>query len=250
MSKDKPWHEQEKFWEDTESLMFTPKRVENAVDEINEIEALLELKSDMHILDMSCGVGRHSHELARRGYKVTGVDLTDSYLDTARRKAEAENLEIELLHGDIRDFCRTESFDVVLSMYTSFGYFEDSAEDKKSAHNLCESIKPDGQLLIEMMGKEVLARIFCERDWFEMENGTIILEERKVTRDWSWMENRCIMIRGSERREHHFSHRLYSAAELTTLLLECGFKTAQAYGGLDGSPYDHQAKRLVVVARK
>ena len=250
MTNDKPWHEQDDFWRDTQSLMFSAERLLKTPEEIDSVVSLLELHPGMLILDMCCGVGRHSLELTRRGYRVTGVDRTESYLDAARRKAEAENLEIELLLGDIREFCRPESFEVVLSMFTSFGYFEDLAEDKKAARNLCESLKPGGQLLIEMMGKEILARIFQERDWHEMEDGTLVLEERKVTRNWSWMENRWIMIRGSERREHHFSHRPYSAAELTGLLLDCGFSTAQAYGGIDGSPYDHKAKRLAVVARK
>ncbi len=250
MTNDRPWHEQDDFWRDTQSLMFSEEHLSKTPQEIDRVVSLLELHPGKLILDMCCGVGRHSLELTRRGYKVTGVDRTGSYLDTARQAAEAEGLEIEFLLGDIREFCRPESFEVVLSMFTSFGYFEDPAEDKKAARNLCESLKPGGQLLIEMMGKEILARIFQERDWHEMEDGTLVLEERKVTRDWSWMENRWIALKGNQRQEHHFAHRPYSATELTTLLLDCGFKTAQAYGGIDGSLYDHQAKRLAVVARK
>ena len=250
MTNDKPWHEQDEFWRDTQSLMFSEDRLSKTPEEIDRVVSLLELRPDMLVLDMCCGIGRHSLELARRGYRVTGVDRTRSYLDTARQAAEAEGLEIEFLLSDIREFSQSESFDVTINMFTSFGYFEDPAEDKKAARNLCESLKPGGQLLIQMMGKEVLARIFQERDWHEMEDGTLVLEERKVTRDWSWMENRWIMIKGNERTEQHFNHRPYSATELTTLLLDCGFSTAKAYGGINGSPYDHQAKRLVVVARK
>ncbi len=250
MTNDRPWHEQDEFWHDTQSLMFSEERLSKTPEEIDRMVSLLELHPGMLVLDMCCGAGRHSLELARRGYKVTGVDRTGSYLDTARQAADAEGLEIEFLLGDIREFSRPESFDVTINMFTSFGYFEDPAEDKKAARNLCESLKPGGQLLIQMMGKEIIARIFQERDWHETEDGTLVLEERKVTREWGWMENRWIMIRGNERSERHFCHRPYSATELTTLLLECGFKTAQAFGGIDGSPYDHQAKRLVVVARK
>ena len=250
MTNDRPWHEQDEFWRDTQSVMFSEERLSKTPEEIDRVVSLLELHPGMMILDMCCGVGRHSLELARRGYKVTGVDRTESYLDAARRKAKAENLEVELLLSDIREFSRPESFDVTINMFTSFGYFEDPDDDRKSATNLYESLKPGGVLIMEMMGKEIIARIFQERDWHETEDGTLVLEERKVTRDWGWMENRWIMIRGNERREQHFCHRPYSAAELTGLLLDCGFSAAQAYGGIDGSPYDHQAKRLVVVARK
>jgi hypothetical protein len=99
------------------------------------------------------------------------------------------------------------------------------------------------------MGKEVIARIFRERDWHEV-NGTIVLEERKVCRNWSWMENRWIMIKDGKMEEYKISHRLYSAAELTALLNDCGFNAIDVYGDLTGAPYDHTAKRLVLVAHK
>ncbi len=250
MTNDRPWHEQDDFWSETESLMFTPKRVEDAVDEISKIETLLGLKSDMHVLDMSCGVGRHSHELARRGYRVTAVDRTERYLQKAAALAESEDLDIEFVREDMRKFCRPATFDVAINLFTSFGYFEDPKDDRRSVTNLYESLKPGGVLVMETIGKEILARIFQERDWHETEDGTIVLEERKVSHEWGWMENRWIILKGTERKEFHFEHRPFSAAELTTLLLDCGFKTAKAYGGIDGSPYDHKAQRLAVVARK
>ena len=99
------------------------------------------------------------------------------------------------------------------------------------------------------MGKEILARIFRERDWRE-EGGVMWLEERKVSKDWSWIDNRWILLRGDKRQEFRVSHRLYSAAELAALLRECGFGKVEIHGDLAGSPYDHTAERLVVVAQK
>jgi hypothetical protein len=100
-----------------------------------------------------------------------------------------------------------------------------------------------------MMGKEVLARIFRERDWHE-ENGTIFLEERKLSNGWSWIQNRWIMIKGGERKEFTFSLRLYSGEELSSLLSESGFNSVELFGDLSGMPYDHAANRLVAVAIK
>jgi len=250
MTDNRPWHEQDEFWTNTEFLLFTEKRVANAVEEIDKIVSLLQLNPEMRVLDLCCGVGRHSLELARRGYRVTGVDRTERYLQRASSIAKAEGLEVDFVCEDMRGFCRPGAFDAAINMFTSFGFFEDPQDDRKVAGNLGASLKPGGALLIEMMGKEIMARIFCEHDWHEMEDGTIILQERKVTRAWTWMENRWIILRDGERIEQHFCHRPYSAAELTSLLLACGFKTAQAFGGIDGSPYDHQAKRLAVAARK
>jgi hypothetical protein len=99
-----------------------------------------------------------------------------------------------------------------------------------------------------MYGKENLARDFKERDW-SMLDDVLLLEERKVSRDWTWIEARWIVIRGSERREFIVEHRLYSGQELRTLLLEAGFSSVDLYGSFDGTAYDHAARRLVAVAR-
>ena len=69
------------------------------------------------------------------------------------------------------------------------------------------------------MGKEVLARIFLPCDWTELPDGTLFLQERKVRRDWTWIENRWILIKDGQRREFEVSHRLYDGAGLKTLFL-------------------------------
>jgi SAM-dependent methyltransferase len=229
--------------------MFTQRRWEDAPAEVEQVVALLGIKPGAHVLDLCCGVGRHSLELARRGFQVTGVDRTRLYLDRASKQAEAEGLKVEFVQSDMRDFCRPDAFDAVVNLFTSFGYFEDPEDDRQVALNMCRSLKVGGVFLIEMLGKEVLARIFRERDWHE-ENGVLILEERKVSKNWSWIENRWIIFADSNRTELNLSHRIYSATELASLLTECGFTHVDAYGDLEGRAYDHLARRLVVVARK
>jgi hypothetical protein len=106
-----------------------------------------------------------------------------------------------------------------------------------------------GALLIDTMGKEVLARVFVEREWSE-QDGAIMLEERKLHPGWDWIDCRWVFLKGSRRTEVRFGHRLYSAVELSSLLLEAGFADVKAFGDLQGAPYDHTARRLIVVARK
>jgi SAM-dependent methyltransferase len=249
MSEDLVWHEDDTFWVSLAPVMFQQDRVAAAVTEVDDALALLGVDPGASILDLCCGVGRHSLELARRGFFVTGVDRTATYLEQARRRAADEGLVAELIQDDMRGFCRIGAFDAVLMMNTSFGYFQDPAENRQVLLNACRSLRAGGALLIELMGKEVLARIFRERDWSE-HDGTIQLQERKVVHDWSWMENRWILLREGERREFRVTHWIYSAVELKTLLTRCGFPSVQAYGDLEGSPYDHRANRLVMVALK
>jgi hypothetical protein len=104
-------------------------------------------------------------------------------------------------------------------------------------------------LLLDMMGKEILARIFSERDWRE-EDGMLILEERTLAPDWSFLDNRWILLKDGERREVTVSTRQYSAAELGRLLKDAGFDRVDIYGDLGGAAYDMAAKRLIAVAHK
>jgi SAM-dependent methyltransferase len=249
MAKNNPWYDQDNFWETFESVLFDPQRLENTSAEVDDIIKLLDIKADSRILDLCCGIGRHTLELARRGFTITGVDRTRHYLDKAQKQAQRDNLKIEFIHSDMRQFKRSGSFDVVLNLFTSFGYFEDPEDDRKVISNINDSLKPGGKLLMEMMGKEVLARIFRERDWSE-EDGYLLLQERKLNQNWGWIEVRWILIKDGQRSESTLSHRLYSAAELSSLLSNAGFSKTRVYGDLEGSEYDHQAKRLVVMGEK
>jgi SAM-dependent methyltransferase len=245
----KPWYEDDAFWKTWGPYMFGKERWENAPQEVTNLISLLNISPGSTVLDLCCGPGRHALEFARRGFSVVGVDRTKIYLDKAQKQAENEGLKVEFVQEDMRDYCKPKAYDAVINLFTSFGFFEDKKDDELVVKNVHRSLKEGGVFVIDMMGKEEIARIFRERDWSE-EDGALFLEERKVTKDWSWMEERWILIKGTKRQEFHFSHRPYSAVELTSLLQDNGFHTVNVYGDLAGSPYDHEAKRLVAVARK
>jgi SAM-dependent methyltransferase len=246
------WYDRDDFWETFLPTLFGERRWEAATTEVDDLLKLMALEPGAQVLDLCCGPGRHSLELARRGFWVTGVDRTAIYLDSARQKAAEEGLEIEFVQEDMRRFSRPGAFDTALNLFTSFGYFEDPADDLQVARNLYTSLKPGGKLVIDMMGKEVLARIFRERDWFwlDEEKNAIMLEERQVSQDWGWMENTWMLLHGSERKTYTVSHRLYAGTELASLLRQAGFSSVALFGGLDGVPYDQNARRLAAVAQR
>jgi SAM-dependent methyltransferase len=248
-TKKKSWYEQDGVWEMVAPVLFTSERILSAKEEVEQILSLLELQTGVNICDLCCGVGRHSLELARHGLNVTGVDRTAPYLQEAKKKAEEEGLNIRFIQEDMRSFCKPKAFDVVINVLTSFGYFEDAADDKRVLENIYKSLKDGGKLLIDIVGKEVLARIFQEKRWRE-EDGIIVLEEGKIRDNWGSVDTRWIIIKDGKQDECRFSLRLYSAAQLCELLKRCGFGQVDVYGDLSGSPYDHNAKRLVVVAHK
>ncbi|MBU7017549.1 MAG: methyltransferase domain-containing protein [Theionarchaea archaeon] len=247
MKKDS-WYEDDTFWEMVAPFLFDEMRWAATPGEVDHIVELLGVDPPASVLDLCCGPGRHALELARRHYAVTGVDRTTVYLERAEKQAEKEGISIEFIQEDMRTFCRPESFDGAIMMFTSFGYFEED-EDRIVLENVCKSLKDKGRLLLDVKGKEIVARTFTERDWRE-KDGIFHLEERKIVENWTRTNNRWIIIDGDSRKEVQFLLRIYSAHELCTLLQECGFSSVNVFGNMEGKPYDHAAKRLIAVAQK
>lgn len=245
-----PWHDDDNFWHGFSPALFTPQRLEAAADEVSGVLALADALPGMRVLDLCCGPGRHSLEFARRGFSVTGVDRTRRYLDQADRAAAEQGLELELVQADMRQFERAEGFDLAINLFTSFAYFEDPADDLTVARKLYRSLAPGGVLVMDMMGKEVLARVFQEKHWEELADGSVLIQRHRVLDSWGRMEGRWKLVRQGQVEEFAVTHRLYSATELCALLEQAGFAIAEAFGGLDGCPYDHQAERLIALARK
>ncbi len=244
------WYDLDETWENLAGVLFTQRAWARAENEIGLLVGLLGLTGDETILDIPCGTGRHALELARRGFGVTGVDRTQSYLDEARRRAADESLQVHWVQDDMRSFSRPEAFEIVLNMYTSFGYFQDIADDRKAARGFFDALRPGGRLVMELHGKENLAAGFAARDWVELDDGRVLLEERTIEDDWRAVRNRWIVYHDGGRYELEFSLRLYGASELVDLLRGVGFSEITVFGNLEGDPYDEHARRLVVVAAK
>src|SRR5262249_24807366 len=147
------WFEDDTLWERVESFLFSQSRTgEMTVREAEQILALVRPSEDAAVLDLCCGPGRHSLEFARRGFRVTGVDRTARYLDTARVAATREGLTVEFVQEDMRRFQRPAAFDLTLNLFTSFGFFAAAGEDLQVLRNLYTSLRAGGQVVLEMAG--------------------------------------------------------------------------------------------------
>ena len=241
------WHEADDFWDILGPVFFESGRWESAPGEVDSLIALLGLAAGSPVLDLCCGPGRRSLELARRGYRVTGVDRTASFLKIAR--GEAAGLDVEFVQDDMRRFCRPDTYAGVLNLYSSFGYFEDAEDDRLALVNMYRSLMPGGILLLGMVGKEIIAWTLAGRNWIEWEGG-FLLESSQVTQDWGWLQNCWVVITKDGIRDFFWGHRLYAASELSGLLAGVGFQDIRLYGDLAKSLYDPAAGRLVAAARK
>ncbi|MDR1576008.1 MAG: class I SAM-dependent methyltransferase [Treponema sp.] len=250
------WFNDSAFWEQYAPIMFDDAHwgeVPEVADGITRL-ARLDLYGSRppavpRLLDLCCGFGRISAELARRGFAVTGADITESYLKTAREEAAYENLDIEYVNADVRNFVRPAYFDLAVNLYISFGYFTDPGDDRLLLRNVRQSLKAGGVFMIETLGKEIAVRDFVEAEWFERAGWTV-LTEYEPEDSWTMLKNRWILIKDGRRIEKTFSQRLYAASELRALMQEAGFDAVELYGDWDESPYDQRAAKLIAVGRK
>jgi 2-polyprenyl-3-methyl-5-hydroxy-6-metoxy-1,4-benzoquinol methylase len=243
------WYSDEKFWQTFFSVLFTEERFELAEEQVGKILELLQFKGNS-ILDLACGPGRHSVALAERGFSVTGVDLSDFLLGKAKERADAVGVEIEWIHEDMRNFKRTGAFDLCLSMWSSFGYFEDMQDDLTVLRNIHDSLASGGVFLIDTKSKEVLARHYTPTSSHELKDGTLMIEQQEIIDDWSRVKNRWIMLKEGMAKEYRFEHTVYSGQELKDRLFQTGFTSVKVYGDLDGAQYGPEARRLIAVACK
>lgn len=247
MSVAPDWHESDQFWELVEPVMFDDARLLMAGGEIEGVLALALPAPHASVLDLCCGPGRHSIELAKHGLAVTGVDRTRFYLDKAA--ARGGDLPIEWILADAREFVRPEAFDLVVNLFTSFGYFESRADDHRVAENIFASLKPGGKLVMTLVGKETVGQSFNERTW-EVRGDWLVLDERRIANGFETIENHWTMIKGERQENVQFAVRLYAASEIRALLTGAGFSQVKIYGSLTREPYDHLARRMVVLATK
>lgn len=232
-------------------------RVESA-DE--EVEQLLELVDDHGIdpdtaLDVACGIGRHTVELAAQGIEARGLDISPQYVDSARERAEeagvADHVTVEV--GDMRDLEALEGrYDLVTNMWTAFGYFDDETNEQVAA-GLRECVADDGALVMDLANKEWMMANYQESST-GLVDGDLHTQRREYTPETGRMETTFALFRGDGEGyefvgEVEWDLRVYAPAELRRLLERAGFSEVDLYGGLDGSELERASTRLVIVAR-
>ena len=244
------WFNDESFWIATYPFMFPEDSFERAIAEIPKIVTLTECPKGSWILDLCCGPGRHSVPLAKHGFNVIGVDRSAFLLGKAKAYAEREHVKATWIQEDMRRFIQPDTFALALSMFTSFGFFDDMKENESVLKNMYSSLVEHGVLILDVIGKEVLAKIFQPTGSQALPNGDVRFERRFLRGDWERIENEWVIVSGNEAKKFRLRLWLFSARELKELLRTVGFEKVTIYGNLDGNGYGLDSSRLIAVARK
>ncbi len=264
------WFESEDFWTNYSPIMFDENRWAEAPAVADYVKKIARLNDGDTVLDAGCGIGRISVELATLNLKVTGVDIIQSELDAAADMADAEGVPLCLVKADLRNFIPGQNynatqvsggksldfqltvphFDCAVNLFTSFGYCGTIEEDMKILKNICECLKKGGIFIMECLSREVAQLYFTPGEEFDRA-GMHVITKFSPEKDWQGLRSQWTLISPNGKKINHvFTQRLYAAQDLISRCILCGFSSAKVYGDFDFSPYDKDARTMVLVAVK
>ena len=216
--------------------------------EVRTLVSVLGLDRPIKILDLACGYGRHANRLAALGHQVTGLDLTDGFLEIARNDARKRGVQVDYHQGDMRFLDLDSEFDLILCLFTAFGYFEDH-ENLQVLHHIARALKPDGRFVLDIQNRDRYMQIMLPSIINEKE-GNLMVDRPSFDIQTGRLYNRRFVIRDGVRRDKPFYVRLYSLTEIRELLRQAGFMIDQVLGSWDGTPIALDSRRMVIIARK
>jgi len=222
-----PWYEQffgEAYLRTVRAT--TPKEV--AV-ECDFIERAARVPVGARILDVGCGLGEQTVELAARGYHMVGLDISETMVSRAYAEAEDRGLHIDFVHGDMRAMEFEEPFDAVLCWGTTFGYFTEE-ENEQTIRQFHQAIKPNGTLLLDVVNRDFLIGSQPNQVWFEVD-GAVCMEETDFDYESSRLRvKRRVASHSGQQNDRYYSIRLYALHEIRALLERNGFRVDEISG--------------------
>lgn len=243
------------WWEvlfSDEYIRTLPKVSQTATQkQVNFMEASLGIKRGDSVLDVGCGLGHHALEFARRGYLVVALDLALSMITRAAEDAQQRGLRINFLHKDIRDIGFEGTFDAVICVGTTFGFFDDE-QNRSVLQRLAHALKPGGRLLLDVVNRDFVINSQPNLVWFEGD-GCVVMEESDFNFYSSRLHVKRTMMRDDGRQtDVDYNIRLYSVHELGQMLKQCGFVIREVSGqeATRGCFFGAQSSRIVLLAER
>lgn len=261
-------HKQEEWWKtlfdqkylDTYLSRLTPERT---VQEIDFVVKAASLKPSDKILDLACGHGRHSIELSKRGFNVTGLDYSEPFLKKAKKDAKKAEVNAEFIRGDMKDLPFDQDFDVILMLFTSFGYFDDKG-NQKTLSEVSKSLKPGGKFLIDVISGEAVIDRFNKEG--QKEDDSNLLKIPRTVKaggltidEIEWYDpdkqqahdHREWVGKDGAKKEYDYYLKTYVVEQYKDMLSEVGLEFKQIWGDFQENPHNTDGNsRTIILAQK
>lgn len=252
-----PWYEDSFGYEYLE--LYAHRDEQEARSDIQAIVGLLEPPRDEPLLDLCCGACRHLLVLREMGFtQLVGLDLSEELLDVGSRQLTSEGAAkpgrpcpgVELVRSDMRAIPYRDHFATVLSLFTSFGYFERDEENARVLHEVFRALRPGGRFLIDYLNRDYVVANLVERDETALVDRHI--ENVRCLTEGCRRVEKTTTVTASDGsvRQFHESVRMYSRQEMVEMLRAAGFVHPTCYGSLDKDGCSVDSKRLILIAEK
>lgn len=201
------------------------------------------------LLDVPCGNGRHALELARRGCRVTGLDISEAFLRQATATAQTEKLPAEFFHGDMRQLQYRAEFDGAYCFGNAFGYFP-YADMVAFLKGVAAALKPGGRFVADAASAaESLLPKLPGREWCEVDD-ILFMEDHRYLAEQSCLETEAVFLRNGQSERLTWWHWIYTAAEIRRMLAEAGMNVTHCFRSLDEKPFTVGAPLFVVAVKE
>lgn len=218
---------------------------------INLLQRSIAIKTDSKVLDIACGSGRHSIEMARRGFNVTGFDLSEFLISEARknlRNSVEKNMKVKFLIRDMRDFNFKNTFDIAVNIFTSFGYFDNDIENFQVIENVSRSLKIGGYFVFDFLNIYYLLLNLKPLSRNKSGNTTII--QKRVIEN-GFVKKKIIITKNNKTKHFEEVLKLYSFQDFKKAFAMSGLKTEKIFGDYSGNKFNRtKSSRLIIIARK
>lgn len=208
----------------------------------------LDLQSASSVLDLACGAGRHSIIFAEKGYEVTGIDLSDNLLSIGKEKSVQLGLNIDFIKGDLRDFSIDKKFNIVINLFTSFGYFNSDELNFNIFKIAFNQLQDNGYFVFDYFNS-----VYVEKNLnkysvdsyidYQIAQSRAIVDDRVV--------KEIIINRDGKEKKFFESVKLYKIETILEELKKTGFRIENTFGDISGEAFDEiSSPRLIIIAKK
>ncbi len=228
-------------------IVYAHRTIEAAQPEVAFAASVLSVTRDDRVLDLCCGTGRHLYHVAQISNRSFGLDYSPTLLARARVAVDST---VSLVRADMRQIPFANTFDVVTSFFTSFGYFQDDRENAQVLKEIARVLRSGGRFFLDHANaKHVRATLVPAstrtQGNYEIQEHRWIDEERSRIN-----KTTCVFRDGAEVHKSEESVRLYGRGELAETLGHCELHTDEIYGDYDGAPYTATSPRMLIVGHR
>ena len=243
------WFEE---WFDSEAyhVLYRNRDLEEATDFINRVSSRFFQPQGKRLLDLGCGMGRHAVSLAKLGHEVVGIDLSERSISNAKeahRKYEA----LSFVRADMRsliDHVEKDSFDGILLLFTSFGYFEQDEDHQKVLKQIHQALRTGGHFLLDYFNVEAVQAKLTPHEFVERDGWSFEINRRIEN---GWVE-KSIGYKNEQGFSKHALERVrsFSPDDLKSMCESIGFHDVELFGNYQLEGLLANSPRCILVARK